>query len=58
MTEMEDVYECVVKLEESYYLILQENVAYFDERNIALMTAKSKLYSCLAQLERLLLQKS
>jgi hypothetical protein len=58
MTEMEDVYECVIKLEESYYSIMQENVAYFDERNIALMIAKSKLYNCLAQLECLLLQKS
>ncbi len=51
MTEMKDVYECVAKLEESYCSMIQENVAYADERNIILMAAKLKLYVGLAQLE-------
>ena len=58
MKELEDVYEYVAKLEEGHCSIIQENDAYSDERNIVLMTARTKLYVGLAQLERLLLQKA
>lgn len=54
MKELEMVYKYLLRLEESYSLIMQENAIYSVEGDMLLMAAREKLYSGLRQLEELM----